>query len=108
MARKPGRVFHSCHKYTCTPRYIAKKEPGPSDKLEPGKDLATTYSRRTYRPTTIGAAAFHFRVRNGTGWFHHALVTRGRSWCTMAHAIGLQNRDSGGLNLGHWLMGHWL
>ena len=47
-------------------------------------DLATTYSRGTYRPTTIGAAAFHFRVRNGTGWFHHALVTRGRSCCAMA------------------------
>ncbi len=45
-----------------------------------GMDLATTYSHRTYRPTTIGAAAFHFRVRNGTGWFHRALVTRGRSW----------------------------
>ena len=44
----------------------------------PGKYLATTYSHRTYRPTTIGAVAFHFRVRNGTGWFHHALVTRGQ------------------------------
>ena len=38
--------------------------------------LATSYSHRTCRPTTIGAAAFHFRVRNGTGWFHRALVTR--------------------------------
>jgi hypothetical protein len=54
----------------------AKKEPG-SNCLEPGIYLATTYSHRTYRPTTIGAAAFHFRVRNGTGWFHRALVTRG-------------------------------
>ena len=40
------------------------------------KELATTYSHRTYRPTTIGAKAFHFRVRNGTGWFHFAMVTR--------------------------------
>ena len=46
--------------------------------LKPGIYLATTYSHRTYRPTTIGAAAFHFRVRNGTGWFHRALVTRGQ------------------------------
>ena len=46
--------------------------------LDPGFDLATTYSHRTYRPTTIGAEAFHFRVRNGTGWFHLALVTRGQ------------------------------
>lgn len=41
-----------------------------------GKYLATTYSHRAYRPTTIGAAAFHFRVRDGTGWFHCAVVTR--------------------------------
>ena len=45
---------------------------------KPGKYLATTYSRGAFRPTTIGAAAFHFRVRNGTGWFHYALVTRSR------------------------------
>lgn len=38
--------------------------------------LATTYSRKTYRLTTIGAAVFHFRVRNGAGWDHCALVTR--------------------------------
>ena len=41
-------------------------------------NLATTYSRGTCRPTTIGAAAFHFRVRDGNGWFHRAMVTRGR------------------------------
>ena len=39
--------------------------------------LATSYSRTTYRRTTIGAAAFHFRVRNGNGWFHRATITRG-------------------------------
>lgn len=38
--------------------------------------LATSYSRTTYRRTTIGAAAFHFRVRNGNGWGHCARVTR--------------------------------
>ena len=54
-----------------------KKEPG-SNFLEPGIYLATTYSHKTYRLNTIGAAAFHFRVRNGTGWFHRALVTRGQ------------------------------
>ncbi len=26
--------------------------------------------------TTIGAAAFHFRVRNGNGWGHCAMITR--------------------------------
>jgi hypothetical protein len=33
--------------------------------LKQGINLATTYSHKTYRLTTIGAAAFHFRVRNG-------------------------------------------
>ena len=28
--------------------------------------------------TTIGAAAFHFRVRDGIGWFHSAMVARER------------------------------
>src|SRR5712675_2626286 len=38
--------------------------------------LATSYSRTACRRTTIGAAAFHFRVRNGNGWCHCAIVTR--------------------------------
>src|SRR5947208_15732331 len=41
--------------------------------------LATSYSRTAYRRTTIGAAAFHFRVRNGNGWCHYAIVTRVRN-----------------------------
>ena len=28
--------------------------------------------------TTIGAAVFHFRVRDGIGWYHSAVVTRER------------------------------
>ena len=36
---------------------------------------AATYSHGACRPTTIGAAVFHFRVRNGTGWGHCALAT---------------------------------
>src|SRR5947208_16592884 len=44
--------------------------------------LATSYSRTAYRRTTIGAAAFHCRVRNGNGWCHRAIVTRvrNRTW----------------------------
>ncbi len=38
--------------------------------------LATSYSRTAYRRTTIGAAAFHCRVRNGDGWGHCAMITR--------------------------------
>ena len=41
------------------------------------KALAMTYSRMRMH-TTIGAAAFHFRVRNGIGWFHSAMVARER------------------------------
>src|SRR5437588_6718222 len=41
--------------------------------------LATSYSRTAYRRTTIGAAAFHCRVRDGNGWGHCAIVTRGPS-----------------------------
>ncbi len=35
-----------------------------------------TYSRTPYRRTTIGDDAFHFRVRNGNGWFHASRITR--------------------------------
>ena len=38
--------------------------------------LATSYFRRPYRPTIIGATVFHFRVRNGNGWDHCAMITR--------------------------------
>lgn len=51
--------------------------------------LATTYSRGTYRPTTIGAAAFHYRVRKGTGWGHCARVTRFRTLVWSAYLISL-------------------
>ena len=38
--------------------------------------LATSYFRMAFRHTIIGATAFHFRVRNGNGWGHCAMVTR--------------------------------
>ena len=52
-----------------------KKAPLPVSKKR-GATLATSYSRTPYRRTTIGAAAFHFRVRNGNGWGHCARITR--------------------------------
>jgi hypothetical protein len=48
----------------------------PDEKLTGHLVLATSYSRTAFRRTTIGAAAFHFRVRNGNGWCHYANVTR--------------------------------
>ena len=38
--------------------------------------LAATYSRRTYRTTTIGNAAFDGRVRNGNGSDHSFKATK--------------------------------
>ena len=51
----------------------------PDEKLTGHLVLATSYSRTAYRRTTIGAAAFHFRVRNGNGWGHCAMITRVRN-----------------------------
>ena len=70
----------------------AQKSPASSVTMKPGIDLATTYSHRAYRPTTIGATVFHFRVRNGTGWFHHAMVTRGRVLCCVLKSCVLKKR----------------
>jgi hypothetical protein len=41
-----------------------------------GKDLATTYSRGTYRATTIGKTVFDGRVRDGIGSGHSFMVTK--------------------------------
>lgn len=54
----------------------AKRNP-PSIRIEgsgkaPGDDLLS----HGLSHTTIGAAAFHFRVRDGIGWFHSANFTR--------------------------------
>src|SRR6187402_3323890 len=54
--------------------------------------LATSYSRTTYRRTTIGAAAFHFRVRNGNGWGHCAVITR--SLTNLRPHLGSEGRFS--------------
>src|SRR3712207_6035608 len=50
--------------------------------------LATSYSRTTFRRTTIGAAAFHFRVRNGNGWDHRASITRLRAGVAVRRVRG--------------------
>ena len=55
----------------------AKKNAGSIDPAFWEKPLAMTYSRMRMH-TTIGAAAFHFRVRDGIGWCHSAIVTRER------------------------------
>jgi hypothetical protein len=74
MGNKNRRVM-----LTLIPATTAREKPKKS--LHPFRDagsyiLATTYSRKTCRQTTIGAIAFHFRVRDGNGWFRSAMVTR--------------------------------
>ena len=54
-------------------------------------NLATSYFRIAFRHTIIGATAFHFRVRNGNGWYHCAMVTRLRLMMRVRH----MNRVSG-------------
>jgi hypothetical protein len=57
---------------------VIKKKPRTTWELNGvlRKDLATTYSRGTYRTTTIGNAAFDGRVRDGIGSGHSFMVTR--------------------------------
>ena len=59
-----------------TPPYSGKQRTRTSFSWCGFVTLATSYFRTTYRSTIIGAAAFHFRVRNGNGWDHCAEVTR--------------------------------
>ena len=40
-----------------------------------------TYSHLAYGQTTIGAERFHFRVRNGIGWFPPAMTARKTGAC---------------------------
>ena len=40
------------------------------------RSLAMTYSHMGNPHTTIGDVTFHFRVRDGVGWFHYSMVAR--------------------------------
>lgn len=53
-----------------------QKNPPNCETVGRVNSLATTYSHAAFHRTTIGATAFHFRVRDGTGWCHCAMVTR--------------------------------
>jgi hypothetical protein len=64
--------------YEFTPQH-GEESKMPDEKLTGHLVLATSYSRTACRRTTIGAGAFHFRVRNGNGWCHYAIVTRVRN-----------------------------
>lgn len=53
-----------------------KKPPPVSRRGLSFESLAVTYSGMPERHTTIGAERFHFRVRNGIGWFPLAIAAR--------------------------------
>ena len=53
-----------------------KKAPILSNQGFLNKILAVSYSHMGRPHTTIGAERFHFRVRNGIGWFPLAIAAR--------------------------------
>jgi hypothetical protein len=62
-----------------------RQQSGPSEKKKAllvsqqgfsFRSLAVTYSGMPEGHTTIGAERFHFRVRNGIGWFPLAMAAR--------------------------------
>ena len=74
-----GREQTRCAVLSSAPCFVPAQRKTP-DQIDPAfweKPLAMTYSRMRMH-TTIGAAAFHFRVRDGIGWCHSAIVTRER------------------------------
>ena len=67
--------------------------------MAPGLDkcLAVTYSHMGRPQTTIGAEQFHFRVRDGIGWFPFAIAARQTVMRNRFHQFlkfGMQSRRS--------------
>ena len=83
-------AFHGLrHRMIAAPDFIPSGQKKTRNELctQSGSySLATSYSHRAYRPTTIGAASFHCRVRDGNGWVQCAMVTRG--WILMGGCRG--------------------
>ena len=73
-AVRSSSVADQCLCASCRPK---EKPPLVTQRGFWCKALAMTYSRMRMH-TTIGAYAFHFRVRDGIGWFHAAMFTRER------------------------------
>ena len=72
-------------------QFASTKNPASLTRCGVMFNLATSYFRIAFRHTIIGATAFHFRVRNGNGWYHCAMVTRLRLMVRVRH----MNRVSG-------------
>ena len=70
-----------------------KKKAGPDGPAFWGKAPGDDLLLHGLSHTTIGACAFHFRVRNGIGWDHTAIVTRERVEGRSARCIELRARS---------------
>ena len=57
-------------------RLTGIKKAAPEGAAFRNKILAVSYSHMGRPHTTIGAERFHFRVRNGIGWFPFAIAAR--------------------------------
>jgi hypothetical protein len=91
-SRHIRRLFHDSRAYSpftttsnydvwagCAADSAARKQKNPRAKpsgFSANQSLAVTYSGMPERHTTIGAGRFHFRVRNGIGWFPLAMAAR--------------------------------
>jgi hypothetical protein len=51
------------------------------------RSLAVSYSRMGRCHTTIGAGAFHVRVRDGNGWDHTAMAAKENGWVVIAFLL---------------------
>jgi hypothetical protein len=63
--------------------------------INPGDDLLS----HSLGCTTIGASAFHFRVRDGIGWFHSANFTRETVGASPAFEMNAQGSYSLGIRV---------
>lgn len=77
--RGRGRPRHAPIPGGCGRDFRKRQTPAPSEKLEAGVCHKEGRRRRTLPPggpgSTIRAAGFHFRVRDGIGWIPRAIAT---------------------------------
>ena len=85
FGRRPGADC-PCRSLVFVPWFAGTKNPASLSRCGVMFNLATSYFRIAFRHTIIGATAFHFRVRNGNGWYHCAMVTRLRLMCAADEA----------------------
>ncbi len=71
-----GAAFHPYRTQPCNYLQAKKKPLTLIASRALNKSLAVSYFHMGKPHTIIGAKAFHFRVRDGIGWYHLAMATR--------------------------------